>query len=119
MLFMLSIDLSMSSFAKGSAMAVAEGKSGQALTCRRAIPHSKETRRLGSDKDYTASINNLLEASPAEFAQKDIATLNLLCAPSLPGSEHLNISKCLARLDQLTAFVKATMDRNFHRFPKH
>jgi hypothetical protein len=62
-------------------------------------------------------LNDLLETEPAEFGRKDLALLNLLCAPALPGSEHLNIPHCLAGLDSLTAFVKASTERNLYRFP--
>ncbi len=50
-------------------------------------------------------LNDLLETDPADFGSKDLALLNLLCAPSLPGSENLDIPSCLTRLDDLTAFV--------------
>lgn len=65
-----------------------------------------------------ALLCDLLETEPAEFAKHDLALLNLLCAPTLPGSENLDIQRCLARLDNLTAYVKASSDRNLHRFPK-
>src|SRR5687767_6470038 len=66
---------------------------------------------------YANLLNNLLETDPAEFGRKDLAVLNLICAPSLSGSEDLDISHCLTRLDHLTAFVKASTERNLHRFP--
>ena len=61
-------------------------------------------------------LNDLLETEPAELGRKDLGLLNLLCAPSLPGSENLDIPKCLARLDQLAGFVKASTERNLYRF---
>lgn len=62
------------------------------------------------------ALENALEIEPAQFGREDVGTLNLLCAPTLPGSEKLNVGDCLARLDRLTAFVKAGTDRNLHRF---
>ncbi len=62
-------------------------------------------------------IDEALETDPVEFGRKDFALLNLLCAPTLPGSENLDISRCLARLDGLTAFVKASTEQNLYRFP--
>lgn len=62
-------------------------------------------------------LDNLLEMDPWDFGRQDLALLNLLCAPSLPGSEGLDIARCLARLDELTAYVKASTERNLHRFP--
>lgn len=34
-------------------------------------------------------LNDLLEIDPRDFGRQDFALLNLLCAPSLPGSEDL------------------------------
>lgn len=62
-------------------------------------------------------LDDLLETHPAEFGRKDFALLNLLCAPTLPGSEKLDIARCLARLDGLTAFVNASTERNLYRCP--
>lgn len=42
--------------------------------------------------------------------------MNLLCAPKLNGSEGLDVSRCMARLDQLAAFVKTSTERSIHRF---
>ncbi len=72
---------------------------------------------LGSAEGIEGVLNEVFEAHPSEFGRKDLAVLSLLCAPKLPGSEQLDIPKCLARLDQLTAVVKATIHRNLYRFP--
>jgi tetratricopeptide (TPR) repeat protein len=63
-------------------------------------------------------LNDLLESDPAEFGRKDLALLNVLCAPNLAGSERLDIQRCLFHLDRLVAHVKATTERNLHRFPQ-
>ncbi len=65
----------------------------------------------------TAVLNELLETDPAEIGRTDIAVLNLLCSPALPGSERLDIPDCLARLKRLAAHVKGVTERNLYRFP--
>ncbi len=70
----------------------------------------------GSDR-WANLRNDVLELPPERFGQLDIALLNLLCAPSLPGSESIDIDKCLARLDHLAGFVKTGIERNLHRQP--
>jgi hypothetical protein len=66
-------------------------------------------------KQYQYALDDLLEGDPTEFGKRDLATLNLLCAPNLVGSENLDIPRCLARLDKLVAHVKATTERNLYR----
>jgi hypothetical protein len=66
---------------------------------------------------YQHLLEDALEADPSEFGRKDIALLNLLCAPSLAGSENIDIQHCLSRLDRLAAHVKATIERNLYRAP--
>ena len=60
-------------------------------------------------------LNELLETPPQAFGGLDLGLLNLVCAPSLPGSESLDIPKCLARLECLTHFVKSQTEQNLHR----
>jgi hypothetical protein len=45
----------------------------------------------------------------------DIATMNLLCATDLPGAENLDVSRCLARLDEWAARVKEETARHAYR----
>lgn len=59
---------------------------------------------------------DLLEADPTRLGWEDLGTLNLLCAPNLPGSEGLDLARCLSRLDRLSAFVKAGTERHRDRF---
>jgi hypothetical protein len=80
-----------------------------------ALPTPRDAS-LDSPENCKILISGLLETDPAELGRYDLALLNLLCAPSLPGSENLDIPRCLARLDNLTAFVKASTERNLHRF---
>lgn len=62
-------------------------------------------------------IQNLLEEPHESFGRKDLALLNLLCAPTLAGTEGLNIAKCLHTLDALADHVARCTERNRHRFP--
>ena len=57
----------------------------------------------------------LLSLSPEQLAGIDIAEMHLLCATGLPGSEDLNIDKCLAKLDQWAARVKYETERHLYR----
>jgi hypothetical protein len=61
-------------------------------------------------------LNELLEMPLTDLRHRNLAILNLLCAPGLTGSECLNLSSCLARVDRLTAFVRMSIERNLHRF---
>jgi len=67
---------------------------------------------LYTPEKCTHYLNDLLETPPEDFGGKDIAVLNLLCAQSLPGSEHLNIPSCLAQLDRLASEVKSGIERS-------
>ena len=73
---------------------------------------------LDSLEGRNAVLNDLFETDPDDFGAKDVAVLNLLCAPTLKGADDLNIRRCLARLDDVTRQVKAAIDRNIHRLSK-
>ena len=73
---------------------------------------------LSSMEGSKAVLEHLLELSPADLQGKDVAVLNLLCAPAVLGADNLNVKKCLDRLETLAAQVKQAIIRNFHRFPK-
>ncbi len=81
-----------------------------------ALPLSGGNDPLNSLNGCANLIEELLETAPADFGRKDLAFLNLICAPALPGSEKLDIPKSLARLNWLTAFVRSTINRNRYRF---
>ena len=42
--------------------------------------------------------------------------MNLLCAEGLSGAENLNVSNCLATLDQMAAHVKFETERNLYKY---
>ncbi len=71
-----------------------------------------------SKEGRTEILNDLFETEPEKFATKDIAILNLLCAPTIKGAETLDIRKCLARIDAVAQQVRAAIDRNIHRLPQ-
>ena len=58
----------------------------------------------------------LCALSPGNLAKCDIALMNLLCAEGLRGSETLNISECLARVDSWAGHLKNEIERNLYRY---
>lgn len=73
-------------------------------------------RALASLEGCRLAMNHLLELSPSELGRFDIGTLNLLCAPALPGSEQLDVARCIVVLNRLTEFVRARTERNRHHY---
>jgi len=61
------------------------------------------------------SLDELLEMSPEQLAEVDIAEMNLLCAAGLPGAEKLDIAHALATLDQWAARVRSETQRHLYR----
>lgn len=61
------------------------------------------------------TLERLLSLPPEQLAKVDIAEMNLLCATGLPGSEDLDIGKCLAKLDRWAARVKHETERHLYR----
>ena len=62
------------------------------------------------------TLAQLLDLSPADLENVDIARMNLLCAEALPGAENLNVNERLATLDQWAQHIKSEIDRNHHHF---
>ncbi|HZK82528.1 MAG TPA: hypothetical protein VFC46_15705, partial [Humisphaera sp.] len=89
-------------------MAMVPGKASLPVTFRSGFRPKVGDSLLGFPEGRESVLNELLETPPDEFGRLDLAVLNLLCASSLPGSENLDIPKCLSRLNRLTAFVKAS-----------
>ena len=73
--------------------------------------------RLASEEGCSSAFDFVLSIPPAHLGEFDFAIQNMLCAYKLPGSENIDIPKCLTRLDNLTNFVKDTIDKNIHRRP--
>jgi hypothetical protein len=80
------------------------------------LERDPEYRSLASRESFQATFNDVLEAAPGDFEQFETGILNLLCAAGLPGSEKLDVPRCLKRLDRLTSFVKTETERNLHRY---
>gem|GEM_PF-5915463 len=62
------------------------------------------------------SLDTQLNLTPFQLKQCDIALLDLLCAQGLLGAERIDVSNCLATLDQWAQRVQTETDRNFHQF---
>jgi hypothetical protein len=62
----------------------------------RTLPKSPGTVAFVAPTSFTA----LLALKPQELAKVDVASMNLLCAQGLPGSEDLNLVVSLETLDQ-------------------
>ena len=62
------------------------------------------------------SLAELLDLSPAELEQCDIARMNLLCAEGLPGAEKLNVDEAVATLDTWAQHAKSEIDSNHHHY---
>lgn len=66
-------------------------------------------------------LHQLVKCSDGELAQRDIAESHLACARGLPGTEDLDISACLQRLDKWAALVRVGIGNalaNRTKFPE-
>jgi Transglutaminase-like superfamily len=61
------------------------------------------------------TLGELAGMSDDELRRQDLALVNLRCAEGLPGSEKLDIQKCLATLNQWTQRVRAETERHLYR----
>jgi hypothetical protein len=62
------------------------------------------------------TLKDLLALPPGALANVDTATLNLLCAEGLRGSDSLNVQSSLDSLETWAKHVASETQRNFHRF---
>jgi len=62
------------------------------------------------------TLTDLLALPSGALANVDTATLNLLCAEGLRGSDNLNVQSSLDSLDTWAKHVASETQRNFHRF---
>jgi hypothetical protein len=79
----------------------------------------EQSRQRISTVPAGLTLGHLLEMSPAQLADVDIAEMNLLCAKDLPGSENLDAQKELQIVDYWTDRVDLETRRNRHRFKEH
>ncbi len=90
-------------------------------------PSQKETDskigELNSDivgaKPKATSLSQLLTLPKEKLADVDVAAMNLHCAEGLPGSETLNVNKCLETLDGWAKHVKTETDRYMYKFSRN
>ncbi len=68
-----------------------------------------------SEKTY----GNILELAPEEVPAADVAELNLLCGSGLPGTDGIDIGKCMKQLDLLTEMVRSETLRNLGRWQRN
>lgn len=79
----------------------------------------QETSQSNNLLAAPSNLASLVESSPETLKQLDIARVNLLCADSLAGAEHLDITASLVAIDQMTARVRSETERHVHRFRKN
>lgn len=70
-------------------------------------------------KPKVTSLSQLLALPEKKLADVDVASMNLLCAEGLPGSEILNVNKCLKMLDSWARRVKTETDRYLYKFSQN
>ncbi len=71
---------------------------------------SHEPSDTGSSSHY-----DLLAMAPEQFATADVATVNLLCAKGLPGTESVDTPAVLRKLDEWAGRVRAETERHLYR----
>lgn len=69
-----------------------------------------------TDQTTPLTLGKLTGMKPEELAGIDVATMNLLCAQGLPGSEDLDMAAGLRTLDEWARHVDTEIARNHHRF---
>jgi hypothetical protein len=79
-------------------------------------PNFRLQKVLRSPDSCEDFLETLLEIFHTDNQFKDIALLNLLCAPRIKGAEDLDIPQCLDWLDGLTRHVKGAIDRDIHNY---
>jgi regulator of sirC expression with transglutaminase-like and TPR domain len=62
------------------------------------------------------AFESLLAMKGVDIQRMDIATMNLLCAEGLPGSDKIGIKEAITTLDIWTKRVSSETDRHLHKF---
>lgn len=75
-----------------------------------------QTEVTDTDRRKARTLDELLELTPDQRAEVDIARANLLVAKSTPGAEDINIDEILATLDQWAEAVAFDTDRHLYKF---
>ena len=63
-----------------------------------------------------ADLGALFDLEPSQPVSLDIADVNLLCAKGLPGAEELDVSKCLATIDEWAQLAVQETQKNLFKF---
>lgn len=72
--------------------------------------------RISNDSPAVpSSLSALLALTPEQLEDVDLARMNLLCAEGLPGSQTLDMDKCLATIDRWAERVRFETERHLYR----
>jgi hypothetical protein len=63
-----------------------------------------------------ADLGDLFDLEPSQQVLLDIAEVNLLCAKGLSGAEDLDVSKCLATIDEWARIASRETQKNLYKF---
>jgi hypothetical protein len=90
-------------------------ESNRAVTSLVRAANSIASHPIGTSTFVTdpiaASAREIAGLSDADFDRREIAAMNFACAAGLPGSEKLDIEKCLARLDEWAEYARRKTQR--------
>jgi hypothetical protein len=66
-------------------------------------------------RDNPKSLDDLLAIEPSDFHRCDVARLNLICASGLPGTEKLDIDRCIHTIDKWATKAEFEIKRHLYR----
>lgn len=75
-----------------------------------------QTTVIDTDRRRVETLEELLELTPEQRSEVDIARANLLVAKATPGGEDIDIEQILKTLDQWAASVAFDTDRHLYKF---
>lgn len=74
------------------------------------------TAVIDTDSRKVETLKELLDLTPEQRSEVDIARANLLVAKATPGGEDINLEQILKTLDQWAAAVAFDTDRHLYKF---
>ena len=80
------------------------------------LPVNPRSEVSTQEKSRIPTLDKLIGMKQEEMSLVDVATMNLVCATGLPGSENLKIDDCLAVLDQWARRVQSETERCFYMY---
>lgn len=100
------------------------GVIASAATRRTLIGSKIDVANIANAQSSFPTLGELTGMSGDELRRQDVALVNLRCAEGLPGSENLDIQKCLATINQWAQRVRVETERHLYRahdprFAKH